>query len=222
MTKKTTSISINVISALIILISLFIGVVGSTNSWFTANHLNGVEILLSVGELKLNLYQKIGTEEVAIYTYDENALPETTTKSYITLEDKVIPDEDVGLELILKNEDAGSSAMYLRFRFELYARGADGDRPIPTSLVNSNANFKFKEYVKNDDNSGYYYYTGSDGKNALFNQNTTGITLMKAFVVEYEDMFDETGELLNISSETLYVKLTIDASVTDWLNGAVV
>ena len=42
---------------------------------------------------------------------------------------------------------------------------------------------------------------------------------MTDFVVNYNDLFDDSGNLLNIASETVYIKLTIDANVTDWLGG---
>ena len=63
MIKNKSTISINILSVLIILMSVFIAVVGSTNSWFTSKQENGVQIIINVGDLKLNLYQKIKDEE---------------------------------------------------------------------------------------------------------------------------------------------------------------
>ncbi|MBQ8615092.1 MAG: hypothetical protein IJ415_00805 [Clostridia bacterium] len=217
MIKRKSSISINIISALIILVSLFIGIIGQTNAWFTAEHKNGVQIIVNVGDLKLNLYQKLSgaTDLTPVYTYDENNKETTTEKKYITLDKKIIPDEQVDLELILKNEDAGSASMYLRFKFELYARGLEEDTLIPTTLVGTNPSFNYVEPVEGDVNSGYYYYQDGD-ENILFTKDSS-VSLMTDFVVEYEDLFNDSGTLLNIASETLYIKLTIDASITNWL-----
>lgn len=221
MLNKKSSISINIVSAFIILISLLLCVVGDTNAWFTSQHKEGVQIIVNVGDLKLNLYQKISASVTnPVYTYDDNNKDGVTDKKYVSLSGKIIPDEQVDLELILKNEDKGSSAMYLRFRFELYARGENEDILITTKLVGTDAHFKYKEYEANNENSGYYYYkTAASGEsvNAKFAQNSTGISLMTDFVVEYDSLLDGQN-LTNISSETVYIKLTIDASITDWLN----
>ena len=218
MTRKKTSISINLLSVLIILMSVFIGIVGQTNSWFTASHENGVQIIVNVGDLKLNLYQKIGSNENIVYSYAENDKETTTEKKYITLSQAILPDEQVDLQLILKNEDLGSASMYLRFKFELFACGADSDRLIPTELIGVDEGFILREEILNDVNSGYYYYSEDGTTCGLFKQNTEGVNLMTDFVVNYEDMFSDSGELLNIASETLYVKLTVDASVNSWLS----
>lgn len=217
MIKRKSSISINIVSALIILISLFIGIVGNTNAWFTSEHKEGVQIIVSVGDLKLNLYQKFtgDIKEYPVYTYAENNKETTTEKKYVSLDKKIIPDAENDLQLILKNEDAGSASMYLRFKFELFARGLDEDTLIPTTLGGIDACFNYVEPVEGDVNSGYYYYQNNNN-NTLFTKGTS-VSLMTDFVVEFEDLVSSSGKLLNISSETLYIKLTIDASITDWL-----
>lgn len=198
--------------------------VGKTNAWFTSMHKDGVQIIVNIGDLKLNLYQKFAENDLrAVYTYKENNKDGATEQKYVSLSQKIVPDELVGLHLVLKNEDAGSSAMYLRFKFELYARGEDEDVLIATSLDGVDAHFEYKEYSAGDVNSGFYYYkesTEKNSKNDQFEQNTTGINLMTYFKVEFESLVDASGNLINISSETVYIKLTIDASVTDWLSGA--
>ncbi|MBR4998387.1 MAG: hypothetical protein IKY10_00765 [Clostridia bacterium] len=221
MLKKNSSISINILSAFIILISLLLCVVGDANAWFTSQHKEGVQIIVSVGDLKLNLYQKISASVTnQVYTYEDNNKEGATDKKYVSLSKKIVPDEQVDLELILKNEDKGSSAMYLRFKFELFARGENEDKLIQTKLVGTDSHFKYKEIEQNNEDSGYYYYktaTSGTSKNAKFEQNDAGISLMTDFVVEYSSLLN--GEnLINISSESLYIKLTIDASITDWLN----
>ena len=57
MSKKTKNISINVLSVFIILVCLLFAVVGETNAWFTAEHQNGIQIVVDVGVLKLKVYQ---------------------------------------------------------------------------------------------------------------------------------------------------------------------
>ena len=57
MIRNKKTISINILSAILILISLFIVIVGQTNSWFTSVHYNGVRLDVFVGGLKYELYQ---------------------------------------------------------------------------------------------------------------------------------------------------------------------
>ena len=223
MLKRKTSISINIVSVLIILVSLFMCYVGKTNAWFTSMHKDGVEIIVNVGDLKLNLYQKFAEDDIrAVYTYKDNNKEGATEKKYISLSQKIIPGSPVNLNLILKNEDQGSAAMFLRFKFELFARGETEDTLIPTKIDGMNEKFEYKNYVENDVNSGYYYYkksTAKESENGVFAQNAQGLDLMTSFVVDYDKLFDGNS-LTHAMSETVYIKLTIDASVTDWLSDA--
>lgn len=210
MTKKRANFSINVISVLIVLISLFIGIVGYTNAWFTSEHNNGVQIVVDVGNLKLTLYQ--GSREV--YSNAQNA--NETTKSYIQIEDdkRIIPNEKFNLNLTLKNEDQGSTSMYVRFKFELYVRGVADDTLIPTTIEgfvqptqNSNG------FVYNND--GYYYYKTAGGALAYFAQGTNNATLMNGFTVDYSSFINSNYERINTAG-SVYIKLIVQGSVTSW------
>ena len=163
MTKRNSTISINIISALIILISIFVALVGNVNAWFTAEHKDGIQMIINIGDLKLNLYQRItGQEELnEVYTYAENLKDTTTTKKYIDFKGKVLPDGQNYIELILKNEDQGSAAMYLRFKFELYVRNATKDILIPTTIYGVDEKFELKPAQTGNNDSGYYYYKSS-------------------------------------------------------------
>lgn len=224
MTRKSTTISINVLSVLIILISVFVGVVGHSNAWFSAEHKDGVQIIVQVGDLKLSLYQDSIDINNIIYTYEDNDKLTENAKKYVTFseETEILPDVPVALTLILANEDAGSASMYVRYKLELYARGGNKDTLIPIKLIGNNENFELKPLAQDDVNSGYYYYkesTATTSKNGLFAQNEEGegVVLLTHFKIEFSSLLDENGNLLNINSETIYLKLTVDASLTDWL-----
>ena len=218
MIKNRSTISINILSVLIILISVFIGVVGSTNAWFTVEQINGVEIIVNVGELKLNLYQRIvdpETDEVStkeIYTYDQNISAQN--KSYVELSGPIIPGENMALNLYLENKDVASVPMYVRFKFGLYVRGETHDDIIPVSLIREDAStigFGQKTGATHDD---YYYYQDANQNNVLFDKESS-VDLMTHFKIDYSEMFEDES-MIYTSSDALYIKLTIEASLISW------
>lgn len=213
MIKRKTSISINIVSALIILVSLFIGICGHANAWFTAEHKNGVSIIINVGDIKLKLYQ-LGTtenEKRELYTNDVNADTNTTTKQYVELNGPIVPGEQTELKLKLENKEAGSTPMYVRYQFQLFMRGAESDIEIPVTIAGDNSwsetqtGFKYKS-------DGYYYYCDTDGNNTKLAYNAS-VMLMNYFAIEYEDVYTSSG-LNYASSNAVYIKLSIDANLT--------
>ena len=219
MIKKKSSISINILSALIILISLFMGVVGNTNAWFTSKHQDGIEIIFNVGDIRLKLYQLQAGEAKREITNLNNVDPDVE-KQYIYLEGPIIPGEVADLNLQLENKEAGSAAMYVRYRFELYARVSTTaditrDELIPTTMVggnawsNGNAGFKYKE----SDN--YYYYTNTTGEiNEKLPYNETA-QLMEGFTIDYNYIYNG-GNYKMISSDALYIVLTVEAQLANF------
>lgn len=210
MIKKTKDISINILSVFIILISLFLTCFTVTNAWFTSTHQDGVEIVVNIGDLKLSLYQEISSTDVKIFTNSENS--KSTTPKYIELNDVVHPDEDVGLILKLANEDPGSTSMYIRFKFELYIRGVAADTLLPCKIkefdkpTSTSNGFTYKD--------GYYYYTNSSGENVEFARGDSA-TIMESFNVSYSDFINTDGSFKIINSDSLYIKLTVDASAIE-------
>lgn len=214
-TKKTKTISINIISVLILLVCLCLGVVNGTNAWFTSERKNGVEIIVDVGVLQVKVYQN----EVDVNKNNEiNSSNEAVVeKKYIQLDGQISTDVPVNLKLILTNEDKGSAAMFVRYKFELFARGIDEDTLIPTTIDGYGAvNATAKGFRQNLEDGFYYYQkAGSSGEfstnnNALFeNGQNSQIVLLTSFTVSHEDYCNFNG------SETVYIKLTIQASSTN-------
>ena len=216
MIKRKNSISINIVSVFIILISLFIGVVGGTNAWFTAQHRNGVEIVVQVGTVKLSLYQKINESTTnLIYSYAENELQTDANKRYISLSGAISPDISKNLCLYISNDDPKSVPVYIRYKFELFARGEFQDANIPVSISGFASWSNSQAGMKKNDTDGFYYYTSADGNHALLNKSAS-LDLMTSFVIGYEDMVDVNGGLKFTSSNAIYMKLTVEGSAVDW------
>ena len=211
MLKKTKDISINILSVCIILVCLLLSCVGSTNAWFTSEHDQGVEIIANVGDLKLKLYQNINDSDVEILTNQKNAA--SANKQYVQLNSVIAPDTDIDIVLKIANEDLGSTSMYLRYKFELFSRGVESDTLIPceisgyTKPTEATNGFTYNESEK------YYYYTDNVGNKALFQKGASAL-LMESFQVKYSNFIDADGDFKLVNSDALYVKLTIDASVT--------
>lgn len=224
MIKKTKSISINIVSVLIILTCLFIGVVGNTNSWFTAEHKNGVQIIVDIGNLKLKLYKDSIDEngENLIHSYEDE---ETQNKQYIDLQAVITPNDPIDLVLILSNEDKGSASMFLKYKFEMFYRTIDGtDGKINLTLHDYKQVEEASNGFKYNSGDGFYYYQSSLGAtsqefnnehNTRFAKNSN-VCLMQSFSVDYSEFIDENNESILNGSETVYLKLTVEASAVNW------
>ena len=210
MVKKTKSISINILSVFTILVCLFLSSIGVTNAWFTSEKSDGVLITINVGKLQLNLYQEIDGTKTKILTNDENS--NSANPQYVELQGKIDPDEEMELILTLSNEDEGSTSMYVRYKFELYARGTDSDKLIPTTIDgNTEQTGTQKGFVLDN---GYYYYRDKTGANALFEKGDSA-TIMQSFTIPYSSFINTNGTLKLINSDTIYINLIIEASSSD-------
>ena len=221
MFKQTKSLSINILSALIVLMSVFIGIIGGANAWFTTEHKNGIYIQMEIGDLKLKLYKNSVVQSNLIYTYDDNEDMNESDKSYVPLSGEIQPDTFNNLVIILSNEDAGSASMYVRYKLEMYrrSRGTDPDELVPiniTQYVPASGENRFRAH-----SDGYCYYQTSTGASAgsysssnnaklAKNQN---VQLFTGFTVPYSSFIDRIGNLID-GSDSLYIKLTIEASVS--------
>ena len=230
--KNIHSVSINVISAFIILLCLFMGTIGSVNSWFTDTHRNGVQISIEIGDLKLKVYQAsldnngaiIENSKVEILTNEinheyntdeiEEGQPNTETiPQYIELDGEIVPENPVDLVLILANKDTGSASMFVRFKFEIYIRGLTSDTKIEGVTISGfkTPNETSCGFVEEDD--GYYYYQDNKGNNALFAKNAEA-AMMQKFTIPVSAFLDANGNMLLTHSETIYIKLLIDGSTS--------
>ena len=195
--------------------SLFIGVVGKTNAWFTAEHNNGVEIVVQIGALKLSLYQQINsTTANVVYSYDENSNKTDMDKKYILLSGAIEPDVSKDLNLYVSNDDSKSVPMYLRYKFELFVRGETIDTQIPVSIAGFTVWVTGQTGMKQE-SDGFYYYTGADGSHALLAKGESK-TIMTTFKIDYADMVNSLGNAKFTYSESVYIKLTIEGSAVDW------
>jgi len=210
MIRKSKTISINILSVSIILICLLLSCVGYTNAWFTSNKQDGVKIIVEVGSLKLNLYQNIGGENVRILSNKDD--PDANANQYIVLneDDGISPDEEINVTLIIANDDTASASMYLRYKFEVYIHGTTSDTLLNSTIADYLPQTEEqKGFAPGGD--GYYYYRDEAGENALFKKGTSA-TIMESFTIPYEEFIEADGSLKLVNSDTIYVKLIIDAS----------
>ncbi len=222
MKKKTSSISINVLSAMVILLCFLLVAIQPVNAWFTSTHENGIEIVdVFVGNLNLNLYQNsVSTDK--IFTLTENAKPENKTKKYITLAGEIEPDVWVPLTLILANDDLGSSGMFVRFKFQLLLKS--NDKVVETSITtaqtpdtaiqpeNSVADWTYSNV------DGWFTYS-KGGNQSILNkgENTTLMTHLKVPLSAFEDVDSTDSEITPINnSDTVYIRLTVEAQTTQF------
>ena len=217
MIKNKSTISINVLLVLVILISLFMGIVSPANAWFKANHADGVQIIVNIGDVKLKLYQIKGENSELVNSNDENSSPNTTEKKYIDLDGPIAPDIPVELNLRLDNQEEGSAGMYVKFKFEIFVRGVDRDQSIPVTVTGvdswseTNAGFKYNAEDK------YYYYCDEEGNNKKFEYGVdSSLMLMNSFTIKTEDMFDQNGNAKFVLSESIYIKLNVKAGISDF------
>ena len=215
MIRNKKTISINILSAILILISLFIVIVGQTNSWFTSVHYNGVRLDVFVGGLKYELYQVKDDSNNAteVYTYDANK--NNQSPSYVELEGEIKPEVPVDLELILKNDEiADSSSMYIKFMFKVYVLGVESDLEMASTISGFEEPTANKPgFIKGDDD--YYYLvlkTGEDSYVGTKFEGQTDITLMQSFTIGMEEFLSLNG------SESVRLELSVEASVTDYLS----
>ena len=214
MIKNTRSISINILSVLLILISVSICMIGQTNSWFTAETKNGIQIMVDVGELKLAVYQVDPTVDLKTYIpkeQDKINHDQDDTPKYISIKSgEIIPDETIKISLVLANNDTGAAAMYVKYKFELFKRGIEHDEKIDIIIDGYDLNTTANGFVQSGE---WYYYQNSASQNVELGRGDQAV-LMKSFKIPYSSFVDvETGELLIKNSDTLYVKMTIQASV---------
>lgn len=229
MIKKSKSISINIVSVFIILTCLLLALITPTNAWFTDKHNSGIYINVTVSNLNLKVYQTIDSSDIEIYTNKKNEENEkdgdtSTNMQFIQLSQKIEPEENVDLKLKLKNEDQGETSVYIRFKFQLMARGVDEDTEIPIQIYDfTAATASTPGFVKEGD---YYYYKENSlegAANALFAKGAgidnpitpadESIYLLQGFNVPFSSFYDEENENMIIkNSETVYIKLTIDES----------
>lgn len=211
MNKKAHSISINILSAFVILLCLFLGAVNPVNAWFTDSHKNGVQIQVEIGDLKLKVFQNnasVAGNEIS--TNADNV--ENKTNKYIQLSGEIKPQTPVTLKLILTNKDTGSASMYVRYKFEVYTRAIGGDEKLEGVEIAGFVapNGETKGIVKDGD---YYYYRDSSNANALFTKGSE-VVMFETFTIPFSAFVDASGNMLITNNATIYLKLIVEASIS--------
>ena len=212
-------ISINILSTLLMLMSVFILMISPSNSWFTDERHMGIVFDIKLKNMELRLYQIIGSTRTNILTNEQNeefAADEnvTTNPQYLILDGEIVPDVENNLHLVLKNEDDESEALGFKFKFQLFSVGVTSDKEIACEIKgfdvpgNSSSGYGFAKI--SGDASGFYYYQDSNKNNVALPKNSEAM-LMQKFVVPYSEFIDANGNILIANSETVYVKLTIEA-----------
>lgn len=219
MTNRGKTISINILSVFIILVSVLFAVVGQTNSWFTAEDKNGIEIVVDVGDLRLAVYQVetakltnyVPNDNDKILNDEENGALAAASRKYIELESgELIPEEWMTVNLVLSNNDQGAASMYVKFKFELFKRGLNGDEKVEIIIDGYDKNTSKNGFVQNGE---WLCYQNTSGQNVEFPRGNQ-VVLMKTFKIPYSSFVDTTtGNFKLGNSETLYAKLTIHASL---------
>lgn len=204
-------------------------IISPVNAWFTDRQDDGIQILIKVGDLKLSLYHTSVATSNLIYTDKINTDNETdndntTTSKYIPLSGKVEAGQPVALKLILSNEASDSIPMYVRFKFELYARGITRDELIATELtgmgspedliLSDSSEVSADTWVLDTSNQGqgFYYLQNSLGKEVVLGKDKK-LTLFTHFTVPMSE-FISNGVTGLTNSDELYIKLYIDSSLT--------
>lgn len=211
MNKKAHSISINILSAFVILLCLFLGAINPVNAWFTDSHKNGVQIQVEIGDLKLKVFQNnasVAGNEIS--TNADNV--ENKTNKYIQLSGEIKPQTPVTLKLILTNKDTGSASMYVRYKFEVYTRAIGGDEKLEGVEIAGfvEPNGETKGIVKDGD---YYYYRNSLNANALFTKGSE-VVMFETFTIPFSAFVDASGNMLITNNATIYLKLIVEASIS--------
>jgi len=190
MIKRKTNISINVVAVLATLLCLLVFSVGVGNAWFMTTKDREIHLIVNVGELRINLYQVKDGQTKEVYTNAKNSTE--ATPSFVVISGEILPDVSNDLVLKLENTDAGAN-VYVKFKFNLYACGHEGDTLVSTNLtLGSNI-------VKDGD---YYWY--NDGTNNKEFKDGDTIELLTGFTVPF-DSFKNFN-----NSETLKLDLQIE------------
>ena len=193
MIRKQRSSPIIILSVAIVLMSLFLSVVGFSNSWFAVSmdstDTSGIRVELNISsQLAWNVYQRTDSTDRKL-----------GEDSYIELSGEIVPDTEYPVTLVLKEEDLSNNTAYLRYKIDFVTHNGTTISPVTINLQENEENL-----VKDDD--GYYYYR-SNSANAELPKGAE-LILMESFSIPLET-FDSLQ-----NSESIKIVLTVEASDT--------
>ena len=176
---------INVSLVLLVLAFVSMLIMGSTNSWFTIEHKNLLNMTVSINNLNLAVFQE--SREL------------TTGSSYIEYQGEIQPDSIANLNLILKNNDqTAETSLCIRYKINLYANVDGGNLEIPITLSGQDTTF-----VSGGDG---YYYWGAKANKTPFAKGTSA-NLLTGFSYSFEDFINN-----NLNGNNFKLSLTVEAS----------
>ena len=208
---------LKILTVMILLLSIFMAIIGITNSWFTSGENKKIEIEVHIGQIDIELYQvKTDGTEVLINTNEDNQT--VTTPSYIDITDgtdsrEIVPDQNYTLNLVLRNSDEGNQSLYVRYKIELYACGNNYDillHPNISGYTTPTGNSNGFVY---DPTDGYFYYRNNEGENQTLTSQDDA-TLIGSFMIPYSD-FAFAGNYSTINGNNLKLVLTVEGYDVD-------
>lgn len=203
MNKTRKSFSLTMILTIMLLGCLLIYSFGSTGAWFSSTG-SKLQFTLNVSGADIYVYQTINGNDIKL-----NAAEQT----YITLEQEIVPGEEVPLVLKVKNNEPAGS--YLRFKFQVYALGQTNTF-IP---ISSN----YQKVIASADGFTEYYESGGSwfcyeqdsskvGADESKQVKVNGETLLISGFTIPEDYFD----INNLNGHTIKVVMTVECSDLNW------
>ena len=169
-----------------------------TNAWFQVEKERKLYFDITISSVALKVYQN------SIESNNELNKFADTTEKFVTLSGKFIPDQEVPLTLILKNADAGTDSLYLRYKIQLVNLSTGEDIPIELNGKTEGAAGGFVEI------DGWNYYQ-ANGENAKYHQNEETY-LLTSFTIPYSSFVDSDNVLKLNGGESVKFVLTIQTS----------
>ncbi len=205
MKRVQSSNSIFALTALVLLIS-FISPLITSNSWFTSKGYN-IQCEINIGA-NIAIYQNIGGSENDVTTSinANNVVNLTFTNSNGESVTMVEPDEQYGLNLLIKNNESAATTSGLRFKIQFYACGATNELLNASILGFTSPTSTAGGFAQSAD--GWVYYQNNSGTTIAFASNTTA-TILTHFSIPYADFYAK-----NLNGNNLKMILTIENATT--------
>ena len=193
MKKTRNSFSLTIILTMMLLACLLMVSLGSTGAWFSAT---GAKL-----QFTLNL------SGANVYVYQGDTKLDASKQSYITLEQEIVPGEEVPLALKLDYDEASGS--YLRFKFEVFALGQTKTKiPVWLNIVSVDDNQNGFQLLSD---TYFCYHTYLSETETVPEKITDDINLISGFIIEESDFAD-----LQLNGNTIKVVLTVECSDINW------
>lgn len=206
MKKKIKSNLIILLSIMILLICLFMSLINNSNSWFTQKNTSKLKFDIVVSDLNASIEQVVGAETITL-----------SAENYINFSGKIYPDVQNSLNVQIRNKDAGTPILYLRYKLELYAVSGNGDKKIPINVAKTAPTSSKNGF--NSVNVGgqeYFVYQNVSGTNVKLDSavDESGFVaqMFEGFTIPMASFLESAL----LGGETLKLVLTIETSLEDF------